>query len=162
MTYLDQLSLTLGRAVAWLTLVMGAVTLGLVVARYGFNVNAIALQESVIYMHGLVFLLGSAMTLHQQGHVRVDVLYRRFNARQQAWVDAVGGIVLLLPFCLFMLFISINFVTTSWQNLEGSTEPGGIPAVFLLKTLIPVSSGLLGLQAISEVGRCTARLMQPD
>jgi len=149
-TPIDRVTGVLGKVIAWLTLLMGLVTFGLVVVRYGLKLNSIGLQESVIYMHSLVFLLGAGFTLQQGGHVRVDIFYRRFNHRTQAWIDSVGAIVFLLPFCGFLFFISWDFVATAWRNLETSTEPGGIPAVFLLKTLIPVAAATLALQGIAE------------
>lgn len=152
----------LGKVTAWLTLLMGIVTFGLVVVRYGLKLNSIGIQESIIYMHSLVFLLGAGFTWKQQGHVRVDIFYRRFSLRTQAWIDAVGGIIFLLPFCAFMFFISWDFVATSWRNLETSTEPGGIPAVFLLKTLIPVAAVLLGVQGVAEILKNCLHLMKLD
>lgn len=142
-----------GRLLAWLTLIM-ALVMGLVVLlRYGFGVNPIALQESVLYMHGMVFLLGAAYTLKQDGHVRVDIFYRRFTPQQRAWINSLGSIVFLLPVCGFIFFISWKFVGTSWRIEEISTEAGGLPTVFILKSLIPLAAVTLALQGLAEVLR---------
>ncbi|HIL92137.1 MAG TPA: TRAP transporter small permease subunit [Cycloclasticus sp.] len=123
---------------------------GIVVLRYGFNIGSIAAQESITYMHGLVFMLAIAHTLKINGHVRVDILYQRWGKKGQAWVNFLGSIFLLLPVCLFIMFISWEYVSTSWSYFEGSREAGGIDAVFLLKSLIPLMAILLLLQGISE------------
>lgn len=150
---LDGFSEALGRAVAWLTLAMALATLAVVIARYVLGINSVALQESVIYMHSAVFLLAAGFTLKRGGHVRVDIFYRRFHPRTRAWVDCVGTLVLLLPLCAFLLLISWEFVAGAWRDLETSPEPGGLPAVFLLKSLIPAAAVTLALQGLAEVLR---------
>ena len=137
----------IGRAVAWLTFAMIAVTCIVVVLRYGFDTSAILLQESVIYMHGMVFMLGLAYTAQHDGHVRVDVLYGRMSPRARGVVNLVGHVVLTMPLCGAIFWTSLNYVAASWSILERSQEVGGIPAVFALKTLIPLSAALLIAQA---------------
>ena len=150
---MDQFADLSGRAVAWLTLAMMAVT-GLVVAlRYGLGVGSIALQESVTYLHACVFLLGAAFTLKRDGHVRVDIFYRGFSARGRAWVNSVGTLVFLLPLCVFLFATSWDFAVQSWSIREVSSDPGGIPAVFLLKSLLPLAAVTLGLQGLAELAR---------
>ena len=142
-----------GRLLAWLTLGMALLTGFIVILRYGFGIGSIPAQEAVIYMHGSLFLLGAAYALKVGAHVRVDIFYRNFNARTRAWVDSLGGIIFLLPLCGFILISSIDYVSTSWAMRETSAEPGGIPAVFLLKSLIPSMAITLALQAFAEVFR---------
>ena len=142
-----------GRMLAWLCLLMAALTTAIVCMRYGFNRGSIAAQEAVIYMHGALFMLGAAYTLKVGGHVRVDIFYQRFSPRGQAWVNSLGGIVFLMPFCVFIFGISLNYVTESWLIMERSPEADGIPAVFLLKSLIPLMAVNLFLQALAEVLR---------
>lgn len=144
---------------SWLTLAMVLAMLAVVVMRYGLNQGSIALQESVRYLHAAVFLLGAAYTLRHEGHVRVDIFYRRMSPARQAMVDVAGGALLLLPSCLFLLVVSLPYVAESWRLLEGSREPGGLPAVFLLKTLIPVAMGLLALQGAVLIGRAIGCLL---
>lgn len=159
---IDRLTDVSGRALAWLALAMGALTALIVVMRYGFNVNSIYIQELVVYLHGSLFMLGAAFALKRGAHVRVDIFYRRFSPRGRAWVDALGGIVFLIPFCLFVLGVSWQFVTESWAIREISSEPGGIPAVFLLKTLIPLMAANLLLQGIAETLRNALVLVEVD
>ena len=130
---------------------MALVTTAVVILRYGFEQGAIAAQESVLYLHGTLFMLGAAPTLLADKHVRVDVFYRNFSSRQQTWVNTVGHTLFTTPICLLIVFGSWGYVTESWSIMESSSEPGGIPAVFLLKTLIPAMAVMLLLQAISAI-----------
>ena len=146
---LDQLSEWSGRGIAWLTLGMVIVTFAVVVLRYLFNIGWIAMQESVTYMHALVFMLGAAYTLRHDGHVRVDIFYQKFSPRGRAWVDLLGTLLLLLPVTLFIAWISWEYVASSWELQEGSRETGGLPGVYLLKSAIPLMAVLLVLQGAS-------------
>lgn len=150
---IDSFTLLLGRTIAWLVLAMMLTTCAVVLLRYGFGIGSIALQESVIYMHAAVFLLCAGYTLKNNAQVRVDICYQRFTRPQRAWVNALGSVVFLIPFCVFLLFISWHFVSGSWRILEVSSEPGGIAAVFLLKSLIPIAAITLALQGLAEALR---------
>lgn len=156
---IDRLTELSGRFLLWLTVIMMVLLCLVVLLRYVFEVGAIGLQESVTYLHATVFMLGAAFTLKRGGHVRVDIFYRNFSPRGKAWVNALGGIVFLLPLCIYIFVISWGFVAQSWEIGEVSTEPGGIPAVFALKTLILVMAGNLALQGIAEILRSTLTLI---
>lgn len=142
-----------GRVVSWLTLLMVIVTFVIVVLRYLFDTGWIAVQESITYMHATVFLIGAAYTLQQDAHVRVDIFYSRFNQQTRAWVDLFGALCMLMPFMFFIAWMSWEYVISSWDVLEGSREAGGLPGVFLLKSLILVMTALLMLQAGAQVIR---------
>ena len=148
--HLDVVSDVTGKGVAWLTLLMMAFTCGVVALRYGFNVGSIVLQESVMYLHGCVFMLGIPYALKVGAHVRVDIFYARMSPRGRNLVDLVGSLLFLLPFGAFLIWVSLDYVATSWRIREGSPEVGGVPFVYLLKTLIPVMSFALLLQGTSE------------
>ncbi len=141
----------IGRSIAWCLLAMVVITFFNVVLRYGFNLGSIAAQESVIYLHAFVFMLALAYTYKHDAHVRVDVFYTNFSVTQKAWVDLLGTIILLLPFCFYMVISSWEYTHNSWKLLEGSAEAGGLPFVYILKTLIPVMPALLALQALVVV-----------
>ena len=148
---IDSVSRSVGNAVAYAAVAMALVTTTVVILRYGFGQGAIAAQESVLYLHGALFMLGAAPTLLTDKHVRVDVFYRNFTDRQKHWVNTIGHTVFTLPFCTLIVFGSWGYVSESWSIMESSPEPGGIPAVFLLKTLIPAMALLLALQAVSLI-----------
>lgn len=134
--WLERINLWLGQVTAWLALAMVLVTFLVVVLRYAFDLGWIAMQESVTYMHAALFMLASAYTLGRNGHVRVDIFYQRFSPRARAWVDLLGTLFLLVPVCLFILLSSVGYVRESWHLMEGSREAGGLPGVWLLKSLI--------------------------
>ncbi len=127
---------------------MVLITFAVVVLRYAFNTGWIAMQESITYLHALVFMLGAAYTLEQGGHVRVDIFYQKFSEKGRAWVNLLGTALLLYPLMIFIAWISWDYVSESWKVMEGSREAGGLPGVFLLKTLLllmPVAVMLQGL-----------------
>ena len=159
---IDAFTHHLGRTLAWLCLGMALLTTFVVVLRYGVNIGSIMAQEAVTYMHGCVFMLGAAYALKTGAHVRVDIFYRGFSERKRAWVNALGGIVFLLPLCVFITGMSWNYVSESWLIRESSPEPGGIPAVFLLKTLLPAMAINLMLQGIAETLRSALVLIEGD
>ena len=148
---IDSISRGVGNTVAYTAIAMAVVTTTVVILRYGFGKGAIAAQESVLYLHGTLFMLGAAPTLLSDRHVRVDVFYRNFKDRQKTWVNTIGHTLFTLPFCALIIFGSWDYVSESWSIMESSPEPGGIPAVFLLKTLIPAMATLLALQAVSLI-----------
>lgn len=150
---LEAVSEWTGRLVSWLTLAMVLVTCAVALLRYAFDLGWIGMQESVTYLHAAVFMLGAAYTLRHEGHVRVDILYRRFPERVQAWVDILGGLLLLVPVCAFIAWISWDYVAQSWAVREGSQEAGGLPLVYLLKTLIPAMAALLLVQGLASILR---------
>ena len=159
---LDQGIVWLGRTVAWCVPVMAVLVLVIVVLRYGFNTGAIAAQETVQYLHAAIFMLGAAVALQADQHVRVDIFYRRCSARQQAWVNGLGHVVCPLPLCGLIGWGSWDYVIDSWSARESSPEPGGLPLVYLLKTLIPAMAVLLGLQALAQIARALTILRQRD
>ena len=156
--WIDPLSAFLCRLVSWFTLFMVLLTFLIVILRYVFNLGWIAMQESVMYLHGMVFLLGAAHTLRVNEHVRVDIFYRRFSPKNQAKVDIFGSLLLLMPVNIFIFMVSYQYVMRSWRVLEASQEAGGIPGVFLLKSLILIFSFTMMLQGIAEIMRNIARL----
>ena len=153
MHWIDRLNDTIGRIVAWFALVMALLMVVVVVLRYAFGVGTLLLQESILYLHGTAFMLAIPYALKMGSHVRVDVIYGRLNQRQRHLVDLVGHLLFLLPVGAFILWASLPYVQASWRILEGSADVGGIPGIFLLKTLIPVFALLLLLQGIAEIVR---------
>ena len=128
---------------------MVLVTFIVVIMRYVFDAGLIWVQESVVWMHAVVFMLGAAYTLRAEEHVRVDIFYRTMSERRRAWIDLVGVIVFLMPLCAFLAWASFDFVTQSWRIGESSRESGGLPYPFipLLKSvllLMPVAVALQG------------------
>ncbi len=150
---LDGFTAVTGRVIPWLTLALIAVTCTVVVMRYGFSTGSIALQESMIYLHATLFMLGMGWTLRQGGHVRVDVFYRKAAPRTRAWIDLAGGLLFLVPLCALIFWMSWDYVMNSWAIRERSAEGAGLPWVYLLKTLLLVMPATLLVQGIAEILR---------
>jgi TRAP-type mannitol/chloroaromatic compound transport system permease small subunit len=150
---IDRLNTAIGRAASWCALAIVLIGCAVVLLRYVLGLGSIWLQESILYAHAALFLLAAAWTLNEGGHVRVDVFYAGASPRAKAWVDLVGTLLLLLPFCLAILWFSLPYVERSWAILERSRESSGLPLVFLLKTLIPVFALLLALQGVAQAIR---------
>ncbi|KGD63302.1 TRAP-type transport system small permease [Alcanivorax nanhaiticus] len=142
----------IGQASAWLALLLVLGMVLVVALRYGFGIGNIALQESLTYLHGSLFMLAIAYTLAEDEHVRVDVLYQRFSPRTRAWVNLLGTLFLLLPLCAALFWLSLDYVLSSWREQEGSAN-GGLPFVYLLKSLLLILPALLSVQALSETLR---------
>lgn len=150
---IDRLNDAIGRAVSWICLVMVLTTGAVVLLRYVFAVGFVWMQESYVWMHAVVFMVGAGYTLLHDGHVRVDVVYRPAGRRYKAWVDLFGSLVLLLPMAVVVAYMSMDYVGDSWVRLEPSREAGGLPGLFLLKTIIPAFCVLVGLQGLALAGR---------
>jgi len=158
---IDRLNAAIGRAAAWLALVIVVLQFALVVARYVFGFGSIWLTETVVYANAALFLLAAAWTLAAGGHVRVDVFYAHASARTRALVDLIGALALLLPFALALLWLSAPYAARSWAILERSQEASGLPLVFLLKTLLPVFAAMMALQGVAQAARALAALRRP-
>lgn len=148
---IDNFNQALGMSVAWLAMAMVVVQFAVVVLRYIFGYGSIFMQESILYLHGFVFMLGASYALLHNGHVRVDIFYREASPQTKAKVDIFGVLFFLLPVCISLLIYALPYVQASWANLEGSNETSGIPARFILKTTIPVFCVLMSLQGISMI-----------
>ncbi len=150
---IDRLNHRLGIAVAWCAVGMVFITATVVVLRYGFSIGSIALQESVSYLHALLIALGAAYTWGRDGHVRVDFLYQRMSLHRRAWVELLGGLLLLLPFCVCLIYFGSAYALRSWGVWESSPHPSGLPGLFLVKSLIPVMGVLLLSQGAADMMR---------
>lgn len=164
---LERISELTGSAMAWLTVLMVLGTFVIVVLRYVFDLGWIAMQESIVWMHAAVFMLGASYTLKHNEHVRVDIFYRRSSAQRRAWVNIAGTMVFLLPLAAFVAVTSWDYVSTSWAIREASREAGGLPFPFvpIMKSLIPATALLLMLQGIADlIGAVLVltRAVEPD
>ncbi len=149
---IDQTIDWIGRFVAWLVLVLVLLIIYDVAMRYLLQSGSIAIQEMQWHLFSVLFLLGAAYTLKDDEHVRMDLIYKcRFlTDRHRAWIDAIGALIILIPFCWLIIYCSKSFVEQSYIFNEGSPDPGGLSYRWIIKTMIPVGFGLLMLQAISE------------
>jgi TRAP-type mannitol/chloroaromatic compound transport system permease small subunit len=150
---IDRINGGIGHAAAWMCLFVVLVQFAVVVLRYALGIGSIWLTESIIYAHATMFMLAAAWTLREGGHVRVDVFYDNASPRAKAWVNLCGALLLLLPFMLVLLWFAVPYVSRSWAIFERSRETSGLPAVFLLKTLIPLFALMMALQGVAQAIR---------
>lgn len=156
--FIDRLTDRLGNLVAWLTFFMVLTGVVIVVQRYMFDIGFMWLQESMQYMHSLVFLVGASYALKHDAHVRLDVFYAKLSQERQALIDLLGCTLCIFPLCILTLVSSYDYVIHSWEDFEGSAYAGGLPAVFLLKSFIWVFAILLIFQSLSKVVQAVAVL----
>lgn len=167
-------NLWLGRAVSWLVLLALFFVLVTVILRYflpswlpesdalltrffapmakaNFSASSLVLlPELALFFHAAVFLLGSAFTLQQDGHVRIDIFYGKLPDRGKALVNTLGSLFFLLPLASILLYFSLPYASNSWSFWEGSQESGGFPWLFLSKSLIPLLACLLLYQGLVQ------------
>jgi TRAP-type mannitol/chloroaromatic compound transport system permease small subunit len=151
---IDRVNEVVGLVVSWLALVMILIGAYNAIVRYlgrflGSGLSSNVYIELQWYLFSLIFLFGAAYTLQRNSHVRVDVLYGRLGPRKQAWIDLLGSVFFLIPFCIFGLWVSWPAVANSWRILEVSSDPGGLPR-YPIKTAILVGFVLLVLQGLSH------------
>ncbi|PZA00448.1 C4-dicarboxylate ABC transporter substrate-binding protein [Gammaproteobacteria bacterium 2W06] len=159
---IDALSDRVGRALRWVAMLMIALGVINVIGRYlgaelGMQLSSNALLEGQIQAFAVIFLLGSAYLLRHDGHIRVDILQSRFSARTRAWVDLLGALLALVPFCGVMLLNGVGYVALAWARGEVSPNPGGLP-LYPIKTVILIGFALLLAQGISQAIKAAATL----
>ncbi len=147
--FANRLNERVGVAVSWLTTVLVAVVCYDVFTRYLLQSSLVAVQELQWHLFAVIFLIGAAYTLKHGKHVRVDVFYNRFPEKTRAWVDFAGSLLFLIPFCVVAIWCSHAFVINAFIIGEGSPDPGGLPARFILKAAIPAGFFLLTLQGLA-------------
>ncbi|SFM78980.1 TRAP transporter small permease subunit [Thermodesulforhabdus norvegica] len=145
---LDQVNRIVGRGISYVSLLMVVVITVDVILRYAFNITFVFVQELEWHLFAVLFLIGAGYTLLYDAHVRVDVFYQRFSKKTRAWINFLGCIFFLFPGCYLVIVTSLKFVAASWAVREGSPDPGGLPARYLLKAMIPLGFGLIALQGI--------------
>ncbi|MFT6866642.1 MAG: TRAP-type mannitol/chloroaromatic compound transport system permease small subunit [Cyclobacteriaceae bacterium] len=157
---IDWINISIGKTVSWLSLVLVLVIVIDVFFRYTFNRSSPVSFELEWHIFAILFLLPMGWTLQQDRHVRVDVFYNRFSDRKKAIVNLIGSLFLLFPFCIIGVMESIPFVSSSFEMGETSADPGGLPARFIIKAMIPMCFFFLGLQAMSVCIRSIQTLTQ--
>ncbi len=160
--WIDTLSDRVGQGLRWVALLLVVVGVVNVIGRYlgaqlGMQLSSNALLEAQIQAFAVIFLLGSAYLLRHDGHIRVDILQSRFGPRLRAWIELLGALMALIPFCMVMLIYGVDYVARAWSRLEVSPNPGGLP-LYPIKTMILIGFSLLLLQGISQAIKAAARL----
>jgi TRAP-type mannitol/chloroaromatic compound transport system permease small subunit len=150
---IEKTNQALARVAAYCALLMMMAQVFSVIARYVFSYGLISVQESVIYGHSIMFLLGAAFVLRMNEHVRVDIFYDMFPPRTRHIVDLIGLVFFVLPVAGLILWVATPYVMRSWASLEGSRQAGGLPMIFLLKTAMLVFGVSVLAQAIALIAK---------
>jgi len=146
---IDTLNTWVGHMVAWVTLLLVVAVFTDVVMRYLFKTSFVFVQELEWHLFAFIFLMGAGYTLLKDGHVRVDIIYQKLSPKARAWINLIGIILLLFPGCYMIISTSLSFVCTSYNIMECSPDPGGIPCRCIIKSTIPIGFTLVALQGIS-------------
>ncbi|WP_298822012.1 TRAP transporter small permease subunit [uncultured Roseibium sp.] len=155
---LERVNSVIGHILCWAALGMLLLQFVIVLLRYVFGFSYIFLDEGVLYFHASIFMLGAGYTFLVNAHVRVDIFYAKLDERRQAWIDLFGHLFLLAPALIVLIWFSWPTVRGSWAILEGAISVGGIPASFLLKSLIPAYCILLLIQGLAAFLRDLQKL----
>ncbi|MFH2059911.1 MAG: TRAP transporter small permease subunit [Pseudomonadota bacterium] len=151
--FVDSLSDKIGHLVGWMTTLMVLVVFFDTVMRYAFNQGNVALQELEWHLFSIVFLIGAAYTLKDDGHVRVDILYVNLSKKTKAWIDFLGVFFFLIPFSVMVILSTKGFIMNSWAVKEVSPDPGGLQAYYIIKSMIPLGFSLLIVQGLSQAAK---------
>ncbi len=150
---IDQISDWIGKQVSWLTTALVILVCFDVITRYTFSDTSAWIMELEWHLFALIFLFGAGFAFRHDKHVRVDLFYARFAARDQALVNIIGALVFLIPWCLILIYQTYNFALVSFKDGETSPDPGGLPALWVIKFCISIGLFFLLLQAISSLCR---------
>lgn len=148
---INRITAFFGKIAGWLTVLLVFLTCGDVLYRRILGDSRAWMGELEWQVFALIFLLGSAFALRKDKHVRVDLFYAEFSARDKAWVNLAGSILFLIPWCLLILWVAIPFTLQSFSQMEGSAQPDGLPYLWVIKSAIPLCFIMLLLQAVSEI-----------
>ena len=155
---LDSTVERLGRATSWLTLLLVLLVAGDVLFRYIWHVSSVAEQEFEWHLLAVISMFSASYTLQQGEHVRVDIFYQHYSLRLKRWMDILTPALIVIPSMLFIAWLSLGFVAMSWDTLEGSPDPGGLPARYLIKAFLPLGFFLVALQGMAMTLQGIAKL----
>jgi len=147
---IDKLIKYLGLFTAFILVILVLLVVYDATARYLFSTGSIALQELEWHLFDVIILFGIAYTLRKNAHVRVDIFYASYSPKTKALVDFLASTFFILPFSLLIIYISLDFVTQSFIQNEGSSNPGGLEYRYLVKALLPLSFAFLSLVALKD------------
>ena len=148
---IDRVTNNIAYILSYMLILLIIIVFSTVFFRYVFSISYVILQELIMYIHALIFMLGISYTLKEKAHVKIDIIYNILTKENQNLVSSVGILLFVLPTSLFISYISLDMVFQSWRVLEGSSEAGGLNLVFILKSLIPITGILIFFQGLSEL-----------
>ena len=156
---LESIVARVGKLVSWLSVLLIVIIVIDVFLRYTFNITSSASFEIEWHLFGALFLLSAGWAFQNDKHVRVDVFYQNFSEKTKASINLLGTMILLFPLCYVGFIESVQFTIASYQIGETSPDPGGLPARFIIKSMIPLGFLFLGIQGVAVVLRSVKTLM---
>ncbi|MAQ73307.1 MAG: permease [Gammaproteobacteria bacterium] len=149
--YLDSVTEAIGSFTSYIVFFMVLLVIITLFLRYVLNIGSVALQESIMYLHAFFFMAGISFSIKENSHVKIDILSQKFHDKKKNIVSILGIIFFMIPFSVFIIFISSDMVIKSWEIMEQSGEAGGLNLVYILKSIIPFTGILILLQSVSEL-----------
>ncbi len=159
--FLDGFSEWSGRIFVWLVIPLAILVVFEVISRRFFGAPHIWSTEVIDFVYGPHFMLAAAYTLLYKGHVRIDVIYEKFSPRTRGILDIITYMVFFFPFCIIVLYQGVIFAHTSWAIGETS-DSAALRIVPLVKTVVPVSIGLLLIQGIATYIRAIIQTIRGE
>jgi TRAP-type mannitol/chloroaromatic compound transport system permease small subunit len=151
--FVEGLNRLVGRSVAWLMPATVLICAAVALARYLLGFGRIWLQELYVVCFAVAFMLIAAHAYALDVHIRIEILRQRWTPRTRAVIEILGCVLFLIPWLLLIAWSSGPFVRLSWRVLEPSAQPGGLPGLFLVKSVLLLFVGLMLLQALATIAR---------
>jgi len=148
---IDNITESIGNFLSYVLFLMVTLIVISILLRFIFNIGNIAIQELIMYLHALLFMFGISYAYKEDSHVKIDILSNNISLKNSQILSIIGFIFFVMPFAIFLIYISTDMTMKSWSILEGSSEAGGLDLVFVLKTIIPLTGILILLQGISKL-----------
>lgn len=155
---IDGINAFFGKLAGWSSILLVFLVCVDVVLRYFFQWSRVWMMELELYLFAITFLFGGAFAFQKDQHVRVDVFYTNMSEKNKAIVNIIGGILLLIPWCVIVLYISQRYFFKSWRIGESSGQPGGLPMLYIKKGIVVVGFFLLFLQGLSSIYKASLKL----
>jgi TRAP-type mannitol/chloroaromatic compound transport system permease small subunit len=158
---IDAVVSRIGAAAGWLMIALMVVTLFDVVSRRFFVLGSTMLQELEWHLHTMNFCLAIGFAYLRDAHVRIDVVRESLSPRRRAWIEVAGGLFLILPFCVVVFLVSVQFVEMSWAAGERSSSGMGLDHRWAIKSFVPLAMVLLALATVAVLIRNLLLLLGP-
>jgi len=159
--FIDRLLATVAKIAAWAGVVLIGITIFDVITRRFFVLGSTKLQEAEWHAHVVLFTLLIGYAYIKDAHVRIDLVRERLSERKQWWIELLGCLLFLLPYCALVVFFSYDFTLRSFMNQEISGSATGLTHRWIIKAFVPIGFGLLGLAGIAVLLRKVVELFGP-
>ena len=159
---LENISLWIGSRAAWASVFMMVVIMSDVILRRYFVIGSTRLQEMEWHIHGFLFLMTLGYGYAHGAHVRIELFREKWSERRKAWVELLGGVFFLIPYCLAVIWFGWDYTAMSFANNESSATATGLPYRWIIKGVLVFGFILLLMNALSVVVRSALWLIAGD